>query len=286
MGGKRHKGVGFNRPKKKKVLAVEEVSIEAEESEDEPDLTQGQAPEPEPSPPPSPEPAPPTRDETKQIRSGFAKAHMAKAREQLCEAERKLQVSERRWKKKKQTYHHSGKYSVWDQPSIVKRVEQRLFDADIELGKARALVAFRRDRYIRWRSYYMLTKRMDEDPRAFVADYDMMGFWLRSVRRIAEMPTAPASWRSMWPATFNNIFDWNTEHFGIALTWGLTHTDSLKDGHWTHDPPSTCVDGDAADDGDAAGQEEAQEVRRQTRQAAEDSLKAVRAAAARAFANS
>ena len=46
MGGKRHKGVGFNRPKKKKVLAVEEVSIEAEESEDEPDLTQGPAPEP------------------------------------------------------------------------------------------------------------------------------------------------------------------------------------------------------------------------------------------------
>ena len=86
MGGKRHKGIGFNRPKKKKVEPAEEVSIEAEESEDEPDLTREPPPEPESSPLSSPEPAPPTRDETKQIRSSGAKAHMTKAREQLRDA--------------------------------------------------------------------------------------------------------------------------------------------------------------------------------------------------------
>ena len=118
----------------------------------------------------------------------------------------------------------------------------------MELGNARAMVAFRQDRWTRWRTYYMLTKRMAENPKAFVADYDQMGFWLRSVRRIAEMPIDPAGWRSGWPGK-GNIWEWNTQHFGIALTWGLTHTDALKGGHWTDDVPSSAepsADGDAA----------------------------------------
>ena len=135
MGGKRHKGIGFNRPKKKKVEPAEEVSIEAEESEDEPDLTREPPPEPEPLPPPSPEPAPPTHAEAKEISASGALGHLRKARDQLREAERRLQVSERRWNKKKKTYHDSGKYSVWDQPSIVKRVEQRMFDAEHGAGQ-------------------------------------------------------------------------------------------------------------------------------------------------------
>jgi hypothetical protein len=278
MGGKRNKGVGQARPNKKKrtpLLPAAEVSMEAEESEDEPDLTQEPPPEPEPSPPPSPEPAPPTRDETKQIRSSGAKARMAKAREQLREAECQLQVSERRWKRKKQTYHHSGKYSVWDQPSIVERVQQRMFAADVELGKARAEVAFRRDRLTRWRSFYVLTKRMDENPQAFVADYNLMGFWLRSVRRIADMPTAPASWRSGWPVSYKyNIYEWSTMHFGMAVPWDLMHAETLK---------ATYESEEAAAD-DAAIHEEGE--RPQTRQSSAEMFEAQRAASARAFANS
>ena len=209
------------------------------------------------------------------MRSGGAKVHLTKARDQLREAERQLQVSERRWKKKKQTYHHSGKYSVWDQPSIVKRVEHRMFDADIELGKARALVNFRRDRYILFRSYYMLTKRMDENPEAFVRDYDMMGFWLRAVSRIADMPTAPALWRSAWPATYGNIWEWNAQHFGMALSWGLTHVDALKTEVEAEVAGATC-----------AGTADDAATRPDTRQLAAERFEAERKAAAAAFANS
>ena len=137
MGGKRHKGVGFNRPEKKKVTsgaAVVTSTRTAEESEDDPE--EEAAPNLEP-PQPAPRPAPALLVEAAASHASSAITslykHLASAWAAEAIAQRHLAKKERRWRKAKETYITSGKYSRFDERSVVKRVEQRLWKADVEL---------------------------------------------------------------------------------------------------------------------------------------------------------
>ena len=37
------------------------------------------------------------------------------------------------------------------------------------------------------------------------------------------------SWESMWPGFKRDIWEWNQQQYGLALTWGLTHYDIVND---------------------------------------------------------
>ena len=62
----------------------------------------------------------------------------------LRKAEKNLKLFERRWEKKKKTYWAAGgKYSVYDDRSVVKRVETRLLEADAQLEAATVRMSMR-----------------------------------------------------------------------------------------------------------------------------------------------
>ena len=99
----------------------------------------------------------------------------------------------------------------------MKRVEQRLFKADCELAEARASVVQCRGRWLRLRTLLALYKNMQVSapeeacPRVF---------WERAKRRVLEPVVAPDT-RDMWPGQRRNIWEWNEESYGLALSWML-----------------------------------------------------------------
>ena len=86
---------------------------------------------------------------------------LERAREAECTARRHAAKKLRRWHKAKATYITSGKYSRYDEPSIVKRVEQRLFKADCELASSRAHILPRAIRLVTLRARFKWTLRCD-----------------------------------------------------------------------------------------------------------------------------
>ena len=227
MGGKRHKGIGMNRAKKKKVLAgavvvsSAPVNEEAEEDEDE-----DAAPNPSPpDPPPPPPPAQLVEAASAQVASAADSLyeHLERAKEAEAAARRHCAMKLRRWQKAKTTYIDSGNYSRYDEPSIVNRVEERLWKADVELATARARVAQCRISFVRLRTLLALYEKLCEsDP----ADPVLRRFWDRARVRVLE-PVPMPNLRDMWPGQRSNIWEYNQESFGLAPTWGLTHLDNL-----------------------------------------------------------
>ena len=227
MGGKRHRGIGFNRARKKKVTAVAAGAssvVSNEESDDSED--EGEAPDTSPpSPPPAPPPASlielPTAQESSAKPSLYE--HLQSARVAEAKAREHAAKKLRRWHKAKETYVTSGNYSRYDEPSVVKRVEDRLWKADVELATARAHVARCRIIFVRLRTLLALYEKMREsDP----VDPVLCGFWDRARVRVLE-PVPLPNMRDMWPGQRSNIWEFNRESFGLALTWGLMHLDNL-----------------------------------------------------------
>ena len=111
-------------------------------------------------------------------------------------------------------------------PSIVKRVELRLFKADMELASARAHVVQCRARFVRLRTLLALYAKMREsDGDDLVLSY----FWARARVRVLQHVPRP-NLKDMWPGHRSNIWEYNREAYGLALTWAwrmLTHVDML-----------------------------------------------------------
>ena len=223
----RHRGVGMNRAIKRKVSWLEpaqEEVINAEEPEDQTRAT-SQEPGPSSSPLPRSEPAESEVSELSWLLSFVEELHV-----KLLQAQRHLEVIERRWEKKKKTYHEGSKNSCWAALSVTQRCEARMFEADKELGEARAwMVHWNRG----WRlaqSSYTVTKRCLRNPGNEV-DTQLL---CKVVARFAawDADVVP-HWKSMWPGLRQNIWDWNARQFGLGITWGLMHVDSL---HAPEDP--------------------------------------------------
>lgn len=151
----------------------------------------------------------------------------------LGDARRQLRVVERRWEKKKKTYHNSRKYSLWDSKSTVERMELRQYGADKQLGEARAKCAHLRDLLARFRSAHLWTKRFFANP----GDEATLFFYERSQRRMLERPPVP-HWTSMWPGHGHNMWDKIVQDFGLGATWGLLHADELQPSQ--DDMPTGC----------------------------------------------
>ena len=220
MPGKRHKGLGMNRAKKKKAVPVATVEEEAEfeeEAEDAPDAP------PAPPPPHIGTPAARTGESCGSWRAVIrgqigAGAGGRKGRKAAVRAaQHDVNKKERKWERVKKSYLDNEKYSVWDVQSVVQRVEMRLFRADIELGRARAVLVQRSDSYTRLRCFLIWHKRLvacaGKDPL-------VERFYQRAFARVLQPAPCPL-WKSMWPGMSHNIWDWNRQNFGLALTMKL-----------------------------------------------------------------
>ena len=227
MGGKRHKGIGMNRAKKKKVLAgtavVLSASVDAEAEEDESDDVGPNITPPDPPPPPPPVQL--VEAASMQVASAADSLyeHLARTQEAEAAARRQSAKKLRRWHETKATYILSGNYSRYDESSVVKRVEQRLWRADVELATARARVVQCRISFVRLRTLLALYEKMREFGPV---DPVHRRFWDRARVRVLE-PVPMPNLRDMWPGQRSNIWEYNRESFGFALTWGLTHLDML-----------------------------------------------------------
>ena len=143
----------------------------------------------------------------------------------LRKAEKNLKLFERRWEKKKKTYWEAGgKYSIYQEKSIVKRVETRLLEADEQLEAARVRMSMRRAEWLRARSCCVLFRRFNED---ITNEQPMLGTFLdRAIERMyspVPTPKGPFAVRRKQ----GTIWDFNATHYGLAMTWGLTHVDLL-----------------------------------------------------------
>ena len=221
MGGKRHSGIGYNRAKKSKLPAGPRVtsSTRLEEGSD-----NGSSDEEAPLlHPPEPPPPPPPAELVEAVEAGavdgarYFKKQMRRAQAATAEAQKLVTKKLRRWHKAKKTYVSSGAYSIYDGPSVAKRVRDRLFKADCDLAEARARVVQCRGCWLRLRTFLALYHRMCEPSSN---DEVMRQFWERAKVRVLE-PVPEPDFRDMWPGQRRNIWEWNEESYGLALTWML-----------------------------------------------------------------
>ena len=215
MGGSRHRGIGFNRAKKKKPPAAEAV---VEESMDV-DMAKGEAvagpglplePAPAPAVPPLDSFLPADEFQGRSsAREGLeeqVKFLLLLARIKVGKSRHELRKVKRKWQRCQRSYVDTDKYSVWDEPSTVARVQERLMKADVELGEARARYVMYEARWARLRSLCMWYKRLlvtgGEDPV-------VRRFFDRARARCSEGVSRPI-WKSQWEGMGQNFGEWST----------------------------------------------------------------------------
>ena len=81
------------------------------------------------------------------------KQQLVDAKVAVRAAQHDVNKKERKWDRVKKSYLDNDKYSRWDEPSVVARVELRLLRADIGLGKARAVLVQRMGSCTRVRAF-------------------------------------------------------------------------------------------------------------------------------------
>lgn len=129
--GKRHKGIGMNRPNNKKVVISAPV-VEELGDDDEAEGEEEEAPEPLPPAPPPPPAAQLERVAAKEPTAvGLLKERLASYEAAMSAAQTAIEKQHKKWLRARKTYKLSGKYHLFDVPSIVTRVRNRLLDADI-----------------------------------------------------------------------------------------------------------------------------------------------------------
>ena len=218
------------RPKK----TVPEAVPEAAEMEqmDGMDTSDSETPLPAPAPPqaqPSLPEVPPPADQEEDFVYDRVPLLVKKRRKRMVAAKKHFEKVKRSWERKKRTYLESEKYSPWEQPSIVKRVRQRLVDADVELGEAWADWIQCRGHWVRWRSYATIMLNQDRHVMLHGSpDPVLERFFERALRRVIE-PCPRPSWKVYFAGLAHNIWDWNARHFGLGISHGLMHSDHLFD---------------------------------------------------------
>ena len=188
---------------------------------------------PVPSPLPDPEPAPAhatSADDAAQtdvdvtaFTASVIDARLLAAKIAFMQAEIDVLKREKKWAKVRKTYVESGKYSHYDDESIVARVKERLLTADGELANARLTRMRTRVKWVRLRTYRNLRLRWLETGGS---DLVIDGFYRRAQRRLSE-PLPEPKWTSMWPGIGHDMYEWLQGQYGLAVTWGMMHVDDL-----------------------------------------------------------
>ena len=132
MGGKRHKGIGFNRARKKRVVEAEPAPAAVES------INGAEIPAPMP---PSQSPCPSQEHAQVQASAPAPSAGMD-PRDEVFEralvAHRNYMKAKRAWNRSFKTHYGSHTYSMWDEPSVVERCLQRMRQADTQLKETEA----------------------------------------------------------------------------------------------------------------------------------------------------
>ena len=90
------------------------------------------------------------------------------------------------------------------------------------------MYAHHRRRWLRQRTYHRLSKslpRVATDPSR---DMDALLLYHRAALRVLEDAPVP-QWQSMWPGLGHDMRDRIARDYGMAVAWGLTHGDELRD---------------------------------------------------------
>ena len=216
MGGKRHKGVGYNRARKTKVSPLVTVPNEPEIEDDDEDEEECSPPAAEHSVQPAPESLPiPELDS--QLLAAVDIFHC-----RMSEAKKALLKVKRRWKRRLPYILDHEKYNLWRYESVVQREQLRLAEIDYELCQAKSKWLTCCKRWSRRRSYYLLRIRHRENPKDIVLE----AFYLRALDRVREpVPVSPLI--DMWPGHGHNFFEHTAEHFGLAIAYGVEWSEAL-----------------------------------------------------------
>ena len=137
-------------------------------------------------------------------------------------AKKALKKVERRWERRFSYLHDKEKHSLWRETSVVQREQNRLWDMDVELCKAKLKWLQACKRWSRWRAYYLLQKRYLANPKDVVVE----AFYLRAQGRIKE-PLPQSDLLDMLPGRGQNLWEHNARQFGLAIAYGLEWSSAL-----------------------------------------------------------
>ena len=210
MGGKRHKGIGFNRPRKTRVIQAELPSA-ALENTSSAEITalsppaELQGPSSEPS---EVQRAPPASTADPDPRSELMQRCII-----ACRSYRKAR---RAWYKSYQTHYCSDTYSTWDEPSIVARCKRRMRKADADLKETEArFVAAKRE----WSLVNSLIQ-LEKSARQFP---EFSKFKELAAERLAAFRAAPPEPVSGFSSLdgVDALTAVSAEHFGLEQTFSV-----------------------------------------------------------------
>ena len=199
--------------RKRKPTEVETSPMDTEDAAPAEEPATLPPPEPQPPMPAPPEPAPSERV----VLKASLQSCVHDARQMAMRMKRELQKEERKWEKKLKTHHQ---YSPFCERSVRLRVEERMFQADIDLGNARAEHAWFRMRWLRMRTFHLISKRFLYLSARDELTNDIVDLKKMAMDRLRNLPPQ-AHWRSTWPGLNTTDF-WGrcARDCGMALSWG------------------------------------------------------------------
>ena len=239
----RHKGIGMNKAKKKRILRAEPAPDHPIITEND-DVSDGEGqlpphvcvPNPDPLPDPagddagcSSDPVPPSSADGD---TDTLKAHGAELQARLNDATRYYEKVKRRWERKipwvVDGNHADGPHSWWRHSSEVVRDELRLAKMDSELIDARRDLLMRRSRWLRWRTFIRLGNRRALRGAA-PPDSSLDTMYERARTRVVNGLQLPRKLSGMWPRTgpydhvgFSELI---ARSVGLAIAYGVQYND-------------------------------------------------------------
>ena len=210
MGGKRHKGLGFNRPNKKRKVEAETAPAATDNTID--------AEIPAPTPPPEPPGPSTTPAETEPAPQAPSAGHDPRDEvfERCVAALRVYRKAKRAWDRSYRTHYGGVTYSMWDEPSIVERCLKRMRQADSQLKEADAKLTSVKREYALVNALFQLEKSARLFP-------EFSEFKDRAAERLAAFRAAPEVPARAFPPLdgVDDVIAVSVEHFGLEQCFTL-----------------------------------------------------------------
>ena len=210
MGGKRHKGLSFNRPNKKRRVETEPAPAATEN-------THG-AEIPAPTPPSEPlgPSTTPAETESAPQASSAGLDPRDEVFERCATALRLYRKAKRAWNRSYMTHYGSDTYSMWDEPSIVERCLKRMRQADTQLKETEAKLTKVKREYSLVNAFVQLEKSARLFP-------EFSKFKDRAAERLAAFRAAPDEPASEFPRLdgVESVVAVSVEHFGLEQCFTL-----------------------------------------------------------------
>ena len=210
MGGRRHKGLGFNRPNKKRRV----------ETEPAPAASVNTIGAEIPAPTPRSEPLGPSTAPAEMEPASQAPSAGLDPRDEVFDrcvaAFRVYRKAKRAWDRSYRTHYGSVTYSMWDEPSIVERCLKRMRKADSQLKEAEAKLTSVKREYALVNAHFQLEKSARKFPE-FTKFKDL------AAERLAAFRAAPDEPARDFPRLdgVESVVAVSVDHFGLEQSFTL-----------------------------------------------------------------